>query len=134
MRIAVACDGMDTSPHATRCESFMCYTVEKGIITDCRNLPNMSVTGDEVFALLRDLGFDVLITRGIDMDTATKFCELGIEVVAGAAGTAREVVEAYVSHQLLEATNLCGVSCHGDIEEDPEDEAAFEKLAKSLGF
>ena len=61
----------------------MCYTVEKGIITDCRNLPNMGVTSHDAAQLVKDLGFDALIAGGIDMDMANELCYAGIEVVAG---------------------------------------------------
>ncbi len=63
MKIAVACDGLRTSSHAARCGSFMCYTVEKGVITDCRNLPNMGVTSQEAADLINGLGFDAIITN-----------------------------------------------------------------------
>ena len=83
MKIAVACDGLRTSSHAARCGSFMCYTVEKGVITDCRNLPNMGVTSQEAADLINGLGFDAIITKGIDMDMAENLCASGVEVVAG---------------------------------------------------
>ena len=101
MKIAVACDGLRTSSHAARCGSFMCYTVNKGVITDCRNLPNMGVTSHEAAQLVSSLGFDAIITKGIDMDMAEELCASGIEVVAGVDGTSREVVESYVTETLM---------------------------------
>lgn len=132
MKIAVACDGLRTSSHAARCGSFMCYTVNKGVITDCRNLPNMGVTSHEAAQLVSNLGFDVIITKGIDMDMAEELCASGIEVVAGVDGTSREVVESYVTETLMGAVSLCHV--HGDDEEcDEEDvDAAFDRIAEKL--
>ena len=101
MKIAVACNGMDLSPHAAQCDGFMCYTVERGIITGCRNLPNMGDGSASAADLVRAIGFDTLITGGIDMDTASELCAAGIEVVAGAEGTPREALDAYLAHTLM---------------------------------
>ena len=134
MKIAVACAGLSVAPSAAQCESFMCYAVEKGIIRDCRNLPNMGITSAEAVSLITALDFDVLITAGIDYDTAEELCRLGVEVVAGVSGTAREVVEAYLSRTLMGATELC--QAHRE-EHDPEDqdvEDAFAKMALSMGL
>lgn len=112
----------------------MCYTVSKGVITDCRNLPNMGITSHEAASLIKNAGFDVIITGGIDIDMANELCCAGVEVVAGVEGTAREVAESYLNRTLMGAVELC----HATYEEhDPEDqdvEDAFEKMAKDLGL
>ncbi|MCI2242222.1 NifB/NifX family molybdenum-iron cluster-binding protein [Adlercreutzia faecimuris] len=133
MKVAVACEGMGVSHHAAQCASFMCYTVDKGIITDCRNLPNMGVTSHDAAQLVKDLGFDALIAGGIDMDMANELCYAGIEVVAGVEGTAREVAEAYISHTLMGATELCHAASQRSA--DPEDrdiDAAFDRIYRDL--
>lgn len=134
MRIAVACEGMGVSPHAARCESFMCYTVSKGVITDCRNLPNMGITSKEAARLVKNAGFDVLISGGIDIDMADELCCAGVEVVAGVSGTAREVAEAYLARTLMGAVELCHATHEQHDPEDQDVEDAFEKMAKGLGF
>ena len=134
MKIAVACLGLGVAPHAAQCESFMCYTVDRGVIRDCRNLPNMGITSAEAVSLITGLGFDVLISGGVDMDTANELCRCGVEVVAGVTGTAREVAEAYVSRTLMGAVELC--HAHGE-DHDPEDqdvEDAFAKMAMAMGL
>ena len=134
MKIAVACDGLSLSAHAARCDSLMCYTVSKGIITDCRNLPNMGGADSDIASLVKEAGFDALITDGIDIDTANELCCAGIEVVAGAQGSVREVLEAYINRTLMGAVELCHAS---NEEHDPEDqdvEDAFERMALSMGL
>ncbi len=133
MKIAVACDGLTVSSHAARCDSFMCYTVDKGIITDCRNLPNMGVTSQEGADLITGLGFDAIISGGIDMDMANELCAHGIEVVAGVNGTSREVVESYITHTLMGAVSLCHLAeeeVANDGEEDIDE--VFDRIAASL--
>ena len=134
MKIAVACDGMGVSSHAARCESLMCYTTSKGIITDCRNLPNMGISGAEVIALLKATGSDAFITGGIDIDMANELCRCGIEVVAGVKGTARQVVEDYINHTLMGAIELCHASSEEHDPEDQDVEDAFERMALSMGL
>ncbi len=122
MKIAVACDGLSVSTHAARCDSYMCYSIEKGIIKECRNLPNMGVTSHEGAQLVKDLGFDALISGGIDMDMANELCDANIEVVAGVSGSPLEVVQAYLNHTLMGAIGPCGV----DSDEDDLDDAFAE--------
>ncbi len=131
MKVAVACEGMGVSHHAAQCASFMCYTVEKGIITDCRNLPNMGVTSHDAAQLVKDLGFDALIAGGIDMDMANELCYAGIEVVAGVEGTAREVAEAYLNHTLMGAAELCHAS-QEDFADESDIDAAFDRIYRDL--
>ena len=134
MKVAVACNGMNVSPFAAQCESFTCYTVNKGVISDCRNLPNMGITGAEAAKLINDLGFEILITNGIDVDMANLLCECGVEVVAGVQGTAREAVERYISSTLMGAIELCDAHAEQHDPEDQDVEDAFEEMAKSLGL
>ena len=107
MKIIVACEGLGVSPHAVHCASFMCYTVERGIIADCRNLPNPGLSAEDTAQMFIDLGVGTIITGGIDYDFANMLCHAGIEVVAGVEGSAREVLEAYINHTLIGADELC---------------------------
>lgn len=86
MQMAVASDGLQVSSHAVHCSSFMFYTVKRGIITECQNLPNPGLPANETVGLLKNLEIDVLITGGIDMDFANMLCHSGIEVMAGVSG------------------------------------------------
>ena len=62
MKIIVACEGLGVSPHAVHCASFMCYTVERGIIADCRNLPNPGLSAEDTTQMFIDLGVSTIIT------------------------------------------------------------------------
>lgn len=126
MKVAVACDGLGVSAHAARCDSYMCYAVSKGTITECRNLPNMASNSHDAAQLIIDLGFDTIISGGIDMDMANELCAANVEVVAGVSGTAREVMDAYLSNTLMgEAMELCQVSQADEADID----AAFDEIA-----
>lgn len=142
MRMAVASDGLQASSHAARCSSYMFYTVKRGIITECQNLPNPGLPAAEMVELFQNLGIDALITNGIDMDFANMLCHSGIEVIAGVSGTAREVAEAYLNRTLIGATALCHVDSLEQAvandnngaysEEDRTIDEAFERIEREL--
>ena len=88
MRIAVASEGLEVAPRFRQCASYMCYRVE-------------------LVALLVEMGVDTLIVGAIDYDVANVFCHAGVEVIAGAHGSAREVVQAYLTRTLTGVDELC---------------------------
>ena len=53
------------------------------------------------------MGVDTLIVGAIDYDVANVFCHAGIEVIAGAHGSTREVVQAYLTRTLTGVDELC---------------------------
>lgn len=114
MRIAVASQGLDVAARFEQCESYMCYTVDHGIITECQNMPNLGLPYQELANLLNDLGVCTLIVGAIPFDIAHVFCAAEIEVVAGAQGSARTVVERYLTKTLIGVDEMC----HDDAEEE----------------
>ena len=91
MRIAVASEGLDVAPLFRSTVSFMCYTVKRGIITECQNMPNPKLPIDELVELFKELEIDVMIVGRIEYEFANRLCRAGIEVVAGACGNAAAV-------------------------------------------
>lgn len=114
MRIAIACEGLRVAPRYEYCESYMCYTVDHGIIVDGQNMPSPGVNYHEIAATLYEIGVRVLIVGMIDESIANLYCEQGIEVIAGARGDARHVVDQYLTDELIGVDELCN---------DDEDEA-----------
>ena len=107
MRVAVASEGLEVAPRFRQCASYMCYRVERGIIVECQNLPNPGLAAPKLVALLVEMGVDTLIVGAIDYDVANVFCHAGVEVIAGAHGSAREVVQAYLTRTLTGVDELC---------------------------
>lgn len=132
MRIAVASEGLEVSPHAGHCSSFMCYTVNRGIITECQNLPSLGLPGMTTVTLLQSVNASVLICGYIDMDIANALCYAGIEVVAGAKGKTRDVVEAYLSNTLIGAEELCHLLDETPDAGDEGLEDAFDRIEKRM--
>ena len=118
MKIAVACDGLETALHALYCESFMVYTVSKGIVVGCQNLPNPQVDAIELAHLLHDLGVQVFISHGVEADIAKQLCYADIEVVSGVEGSPKAVVDSYLSSTLIGVDEMCHPQASSDALEE----------------
>lgn len=100
MRIAVASDGLNVSMHSGRCASYMCYTVERGVITECQNLPNPCLPPAATAELLASLGIDLFFANTIDPNIERELEKANIEVVVGMDGSARESVEQFITDMM----------------------------------
>lgn len=110
MRIAVASEGLDVAPLFRSTVSFMCYTVKRGIITECQNMPNPKLSIDKLVELFKELEIDVVIVGRIEYEFANRMCRAGIEVVAGAEGNAADVARGYLTQALTGVEQVCHVS------------------------
>lgn len=97
MKIAVASDGLDVSLHGSRCASYTCYTVERGVIRTCQNTPNPCLAPEFAAKYLRDLGIDVFIATEVDPETKKALKHEGIEVAKSSPGPTKKAVEAYLT-------------------------------------
>ena len=118
MRIAVASEGLEVASCFSQAISCMCYTVDKGIIVGRQNMPNPGLATQKLVTLLSEMHVDVLIAGTIEQSVANMFCHAGIEVIAGAQGSAREVAQAYVTRTLTGVDEVCHLS---DWEHDDQD-------------
>lgn len=110
MRIAVASDGLEVAPYFASTTSFMCYTVTRGIITECQNMPNPALPLEQLVELFLELGIDVLIVGRIEYNIANRLCRAGIEVVAGANGNAADVARGYLTKTLTGVEEVCHIA------------------------
>ena len=101
MRIAVASEGLEVAPFFGHCASFMCYKVERGVITECQNMPNPRMPASRLAPLLRDLGVTTLIVGTIERDAADAFRTVDIDVVPNRRGAVRDEAEAYLARTLI---------------------------------
>ncbi len=106
MRIAVASDDLNVSANVGRCTSYMCYTVDRGVITQCQNFPNPCLPPASTATLLHNLGVDLLLSTSLEEPVHRALQEGGVEVVTGATGTARSAVESYLVRWLLDRDAL----------------------------
>lgn len=107
MRIAVASEGLEVAPRFGQTTSYMCYTVDCGIIVECQNLPNPSIPVDKLITLFHEMEVDALIVGIIDYDIACLFCQESIEIIAKAEGSARTAAQRYLTRTLAGTDEMC---------------------------
>lgn len=108
MRIAIACDGLDVAPYSSCWSSFMCYTVERGLITKSQNVPNTCVSlASDLAPFLQELEISTFIAGEMEDDVADVLCHMGIEVLLDAHGPASDVIHAYITETLSGVNQYC---------------------------
>jgi predicted Fe-Mo cluster-binding NifX family protein len=118
MKIAVASEGGSVSPHFGHCANFNIFDTENGKVTGSVSVGNEGHEHGCVPDFLTSSGVRLVITGGIGGGAAAKLNNLGIDVIMGASGDARQAVEAYLAGNLKSTGTLCsehrhGHNCHG---------------------
>jgi FKBP-type peptidyl-prolyl cis-trans isomerase 2/predicted Fe-Mo cluster-binding NifX family protein len=114
MRIAVTYNNGEVFQHFGHTEEFKVYEVEDKKVKSSEVIGSNGSGHGALAGLLAGESIDVLICGGLGGGAYTALTDNGIEVIAGASGSADEAVEAYLRGE-LEST---GVNCdHHDHEE-----------------
>ncbi len=113
MKIAVASQRDQVSEHFGHCENFNFFEIKDGEVLvekvvaspghDCQGLPKF----------LKENEMEILIAGGIGRGAMEGCKRLGIEVISGAFGSARDAAIAYEAGQLESTGALCSHD-HGD--------------------
>ncbi|MBR6321909.1 MAG: FKBP-type peptidyl-prolyl cis-trans isomerase [Lachnospiraceae bacterium] len=112
MRIAVTYNNGEVFQHFGHTEEFKVYEAEDGKVVSSQVIGSDGNGHEALAVLLADKGIDVLICGGIGGGAEAALSAQGIELCAGASGSADEAVEAYLRGE-LENT---GANCdhHGE--------------------
>ena len=114
MRIAVTHDNGEVFQHFGHSEEFKVYEVEDGAVQSSEVIGSNGSGHGALAALLADKGIDVLICGGIGGGAQNALEEAGIELCAGASGSADEAVAAYLRGELVNT----GANCDHHHDED----------------
>jgi len=117
MRIAFSCDdnrGLEgvVAPHFGRCPYYTLVDVTDGQVQAVQVMPNPyhgRHAPGVVPEFIHNQGVDVMITGGMGARAVAFFDQYGIQVVTGASGTVRYVLDRYLSGELAGA-EPCGES------------------------
>ncbi|MBR2778627.1 MAG: FKBP-type peptidyl-prolyl cis-trans isomerase [Firmicutes bacterium] len=117
MRIAVTYDNGEIFQHFGHTETFKVYEVEEGKVVSSEVIGSEGAGHGVLAKLLSGKAIDVLICGGIGGGAQTALSEQGIELCAGASGSADEAVEAYLRGELVNSGANCDHhsgdhSCH----------------------
>ena len=112
MRIAVSHENGEVFQHFGHTEEFKIYEVEDGSVVSTEILGSDGSGHSALAALLDSQNIDVLICGGIGGGAQAALSERGIELCAGASGSADEAVAAYLRGELINT----GANCdhHGE--------------------
>ena len=117
MKVAVTYDNGEVFPHFGHTEQFKVYEISDGKVVSSEIIGSDGAGHGALAALLADRSIDVLICGGIGGGAVAALSEQGIELYAGASGSADAAVEAYLRGELENTGANCdhhgeGHSCH----------------------
>lgn len=107
MKIAVASEGKNVTEHFGHCVNFMLYTIEEGRIIDEESMLNPGHRPGFLPIFLADRGVNVIISGGMGGGAVEIFNDRNVEVVVGAFGEARNVVESFLKGELKSTGSVC---------------------------
>ncbi len=108
MKIAATYDNGEIFQHFGKTQTFRLYNVEDGKILSTELISSNGSGHGALAKILKDQGVDLLICGGIGGGAQEALAAAGIEVCAGAQGSADQAVEAYLRGELHDA----GTTCH----------------------
>jgi len=107
MRVAVACDEQQVSPHFGRCQRYLLAEVASGQVKLLQWLENPGHEPGALPALMRDAGVAMVLAGGAGPRAQQLLGEYGIELLTGAAGEAVEVLQALAHGTLQGGPSAC---------------------------
>lgn len=112
MKIAVTYENGEVFQHFGHTEEFKVYEVEDGAVVSSEIIGSNGSGHGALAELLKNKDIDVLICGGIGGGAQAALAEQGIELCAGASGSADAAVEAYLRGELVNT----GANCdhHGE--------------------
>ena len=114
MKIAVTYDNGNIFQHFGRTEQFKVYEVEDNKIISSEVVGSDGIGHGALAGLLAGHDIAVLICGGLGGGAMNALMNAGIEVCAGASGSADEAVEAYLKGELVNTGANCDHHHHGE--------------------
>jgi len=107
LKIAVASENGQVSPHFGHCPEFTIFDVEAGRITDKTVIPNPGHQPGFLPRFLGEKGVACVIAGGMGPSAEELFAQQNIKTVVGAAGSVDDVIEAYLGGTLELGRSAC---------------------------
>ena len=117
MKIAVTYENGSIFQHFGRTENFKVYEVEDGRIVSSEVIGSDGIGHGALAGLLAGNAIQVLICGGLGGGALNALKNAGIEVCAGASGSADEAVEAYLRGDLVDSGANCDHHHHEEGDE-----------------
>jgi C_GCAxxG_C_C family probable redox protein len=114
IKIAVASENGMVTEHFGHCEGFIIFYTENNKIVKSETIANPGHKPGFLPNFLADRGVNVIISGGMGGGAVDIFNERNIEVIVGARGDAKAVVEAYLQGSLKSTGSVCHEHEHHD--------------------
>ena len=113
-RIAVATEDAQVAQHFGHCPSYRVYDVTDGAVQSVQEVANPGHDVGFPPDFVATLGANVVIVGGIGTGAVNRFQGHGIEVIAGASGSADAAVQEYLAGRLEDTGSSCAGHEHGE--------------------
>jgi predicted Fe-Mo cluster-binding NifX family protein len=107
MRVALACDGTQVSPHFGRCEKYLIAEVNGTDINILEWLENPGHEPGALPALMQRKEINVVLAGGAGPRAYQLLSAAGIELVCGVSGEAPEALQAFAQGNLVIGDSSC---------------------------
>jgi predicted Fe-Mo cluster-binding NifX family protein len=114
LKAAVACENKMVCGHFGHCETFEVYETEDGKIVNQESIPNPGHRPGFLPNFLHEIGVNTIISGGMGGGAVDIFNGHNIEVILGAQGDSRRVVEEYLAGNLASTGSVCHEHAHHD--------------------
>jgi predicted Fe-Mo cluster-binding NifX family protein len=107
MRVAVACEGEQVSPHFGRCEQFLLAEVDGENVEILKWLPCPAHEPGLLPRMMREQGVECVVAGGAGPRAVGLFEEAGIRFIPGVGGLAAEALVALAQGVLVPGESAC---------------------------
>ncbi|NPV71433.1 MAG: dinitrogenase iron-molybdenum cofactor [Firmicutes bacterium] len=107
MKIAVATEGINVSPHFGRCPEYTLFEIENGEVKSRTIIPNPGHEPGFLPGYLGQLGVSCIIAGGMGPRAQALFSEQKIETVTGVYGSVEKAVAQYLAGTLERGESAC---------------------------
>ena len=112
MKLAIATENGNVSPHFGHCEMFTIVEIENGKVRSKEEMGSAHHDCGSLPILLGEKGVQCIITGGIGGRPMQIFELRGIRVIAGVIGAIDDVIKTFISGNLYSGQNLCSPDHH----------------------
>ena len=107
MRVAVACDGDQVSPHFGRCERYLIAEVSGTDIALVKWLENPGHEPGALPELMRSTGVGVVLAGGAGPRAVGLLAAAGVQLVTGVTGEAATALRSFAQGALVGGESTC---------------------------
>ncbi|MDI6892308.1 MAG: NifB/NifX family molybdenum-iron cluster-binding protein [Actinomycetota bacterium] len=107
LKIAIAVQGSEVSPHFGRCERYLIIEIEGGEVKRQRVIPNPGHRPGFLPGYLAEMGVEAIIAGGMGPRAKDLFAKQGIEVITGVTGELDEALNRFLAGNLEVGQNTC---------------------------